>query len=98
MPFDRLGAGAEVLAANLHRDDRLGAELEHLLGMARRVAQREPFAIGGDGAVQQAHAEVGQVQFAGAIVADLELAEVDLARLGLQFRRLHRLVGSLASS
>src|SRR5262249_28458273 len=46
---------------------------------------------GRDGAVHEPHAEVGQVQLGGAVLADLDEAEVDLAGRGLYFRRLQGL-------
>src|ERR1043165_8742860 len=63
--------------------------------MPRSVAEGEPFAVGGNVAVKQPHAEVGQVQLGAAIMTDGELAEVDDTRLGLEFRRLQGLCGEL---
>ncbi len=86
---------AQVVAAHLYRDDRFVAELEDFLRLAGRVAQGEPFAVGGDGAIQQAHARVAQVQFDGAVAAHRQPAEVDRGRLGLELGRLEDLAGQL---
>src|SRR5262249_1187 len=96
MSFQRLGAGTQMLPADLDGDDRIAADLKHLFGVAGSVAEAEPFAIRPDSALEQPHAKVSQMQFARAVLVDLDLAQVDLARLDLQlwcFQRSRRQLG-----
>jgi hypothetical protein len=75
-----LNAGPQQLAAHVEGDDQLPARLEKFLRLAWRLADREPGAIlAADGALEQAHALVGDVQLPMLVVADAQLAQVNHA-------------------
>ena len=91
MSFQGFRAGPQIAAADLHLNNHIAAKLKQLLWIAGMLAQRQPLAIGADRAVQEPHAQVGQVKLEIAVGADRSNAEIHLGRLHPELGRVQDL-------
>jgi hypothetical protein len=94
MSFEGFIAGAQMTSANLDMDDDITIALEKPLRIAGGVAERQPFAVRADRAVQEPLAQVGEMQLKTAVGADRHDAEAYSARLSAKLGRVKNLRGN----